>query len=311
MNTAESLTENGCTITCGLKLGLDSLSSQDVEESTALEQKYNLVNQPITFLGSNSNSYENCTIKDKIEELRKKIGEYYFDKENKLIAIPNQIDLPKKPFILDPEETNTDKLNKNNAYIDEDCENKLHLEIIKIARKTNEHAFVMKGFNSGSCLKVEIDKGKSVRSGNKCKCKPKVECTCGKQKIKCTCIKPKYECTCGEAKKKCKCKPKFKCTCGKAENRCKCKAKVECKCSKPKYPELNKSEKILMEILEIEVIEKERLTRCTELFKNMKITKIENSKEMPHEPHSENEEINLNTKKQKVDFSEDNFFYKG
>ena len=180
LDNSESLKESGCT--CGLKLGLETLSSKDVEESTALEQKHKLVNQPITFLGSNSNSHENCTIKDKIEELRDKIGEYYFDKENKLIAIPNQIDLPKKPFILNPEETDKKKQNLNRAYIDEDCENKLHLEIIKVARKMKEHVFVMKGFHSEDCLRSEMAKGKTVRSNNKCQCKAKIKCTCGKAK---------------------------------------------------------------------------------------------------------------------------------
>ena len=178
METSESLNENGYS--CGLKLGIEALSSKDIEESTAMEQKHKIINQPIIFLSSNSNFQENCTIKDKIEELRDKIGEYYFDKENKLIAIPNQINLPQEPFILDPEETDKKKKNKNNSYIDEECENRLHLGIIGVARKMNEHMFVMKGFHSEDCLKVEIDKGKSVRSNDKCKCKVKDKCSCGK-----------------------------------------------------------------------------------------------------------------------------------
>ena len=180
LNTLESLKESG--FTCGLNLGLETLSSKDVEESIALEQKHQLVNQPITFQGSNSNSHENFTIKDKIDELRGKIGEYYFDKENKLIAIPNQIGLPKKTFILNPDETDKKKQNLDRIYIDEDCENKLHLEIIKVARKMKEHVFVMKGFHSEDCLRSEMEKGKSVRSNNKCQCKAKFECTCGKAK---------------------------------------------------------------------------------------------------------------------------------
>ena len=154
---------------------------KDVEESTALEQNHNLVSQPITFQGS-CNSLENSTIKNKIDELRVKIGEYYFDKNNKLIAIPNQINLPNKPFILNPEETDKRKKRVNEAYIDEDCENKFHLEIVKVARNMNEHAFVMKGFHSENCLKVKIQKAKSMRTEAKCTCKAKDECTCGKEK---------------------------------------------------------------------------------------------------------------------------------
>ena len=149
-----------------------------------MEQKHILVNQPITFIGSNSNSNENCTIKDKLDELRDKIGEYYFEKENnKLISIPNQIDLPKNPFLLNPEETDKKKQNVNRAYIDEDYENKLHLEIIKVARKMNEHIFVMKGFHSEDCLRAEMEKGKSVRSNNKCQCKKRKSVHVVKQTI--------------------------------------------------------------------------------------------------------------------------------
>ena len=253
LDNSESLKKSGCT--CGLKLGLETLSSKDVEESTALEQKHKLVNQPITFLGSNSNSRENCTIKDKIDELRDKIGEYYFDKENKLIAIPNQIDLPKKPFILNPEETDKKKQNLNRAYIDEDCENKLHLEIIKVARKMNEHVFVMKGFHSEDCLRSEMAKGKTVRSNNKCQCKAKIECTCGKAK----------------------------------------------------YPELNDNEKNVMEILDLKVMEKEKLESCTKMLTNMKITKTKNSKELYNESISETVEITS----KKVDCPDVIFLKKG
>ena len=256
MDTSESLNENGCS--CGLKLGIEALSSKDIEESTAMEQKHQLVSQPISFLSSNSNSRENCTIKDKIDELRDKIGEYYFDKKNKLIAIPNQINLPQEPFILDPEETDKKKMNKNNSYIDEECENRLHLGIIGGARKMKEHVFVMKGFHSEDCLKLEIDKGKSVRSNNKCTCKVNDECSCGKAK----------------------------------------------------YPEFNDNEKNVMDILDIEVIEKESLEKCTKLFEDMIIADTENLKDMNNVSISDTDKICSNLKRPKVDCPDVIFFKK-
>ena len=42
---------------------------------------------------------------------------------------------------------------------------------------------------------------------------------------------------------------------------------------------MNDNEKNVMDILDIEVIDEERLERCTEIFKNMNITGTENLKQ--------------------------------
>ena len=67
--------------------------------------------------------------KDKIFELKERVAEFYFEKESKLIAIPNQITLPKKPHILEKDETDDKKKNINSVYIDKYYEDTLHLAI--------------------------------------------------------------------------------------------------------------------------------------------------------------------------------------
>ena len=173
--------ENQAECSCGLTLGVDELSVQDVLNSQEQERKHELVNQAIHFLGA-CNSSEKCSIKEKINSLKNSIREYYFAKENKLIAIPNQIALPKNPNILIPEETDTKKQSTNSISIDKYCEDVLHLAIINTLRKLDYHSFVMNGFQSGDCLQAKIDKGKQLRKDLQCNCKHKTECKCGKPK---------------------------------------------------------------------------------------------------------------------------------
>ena len=98
----------GCP--CGLNLGAEQLSTQDVKDSQ------HLINHAIDFQGPCGTS-ERTLIQTKIEELKQRIGEYYFDKDNKLIAIPNQIALPKIPHIIDPEVTSSSIRKRDNIFI--------------------------------------------------------------------------------------------------------------------------------------------------------------------------------------------------
>ena len=75
---------------CGLNLGVVQLSTQEVKDFQFL------INQPIDFQGP-GNTYERTLIRTKLEELKDRIKEYYFDTDDKLIAIPNQIPNPKHP----------------------------------------------------------------------------------------------------------------------------------------------------------------------------------------------------------------------
>ena len=165
--------KNSYSCNCDLKLGVDEISTQDLENS----KKHKLANEAILFLGA-SNSLERCKIENKINEIRNKIGEFYFSKENKLIAIPNQIPLPKKPLTLDPDETDDKKVKKNNIYIDQYYEDILHQSIINKLNKDKVHSFVMRGFHSGDCMKAKLEKSKNLRKEQQCKCKTGKVCTC-------------------------------------------------------------------------------------------------------------------------------------
>ena len=170
--------ETACS--CGLKLGVDDLSTKGVIGS---DKKYKILMESIHFLGQ-CNSSEKCTIQSKIDEIKERISEYYFEKEAKLIAIPNQIKPPKKLLIIDADETDVKKRKANAKYMDKFYEDTLHQTIIKALREMKLHGFIMEGFQSEDCLKAKLEKGKQLRKEMQCKCKsePDTECTCGKVK---------------------------------------------------------------------------------------------------------------------------------
>ena len=170
--------ETACS--CRLKLGFDDISTQGGKDS---DKKYKILMESIHFLGK-SNSSEKCTIQSKIDEIKERISEYYFEKEAKLIAIPNQIKPPKKLLIIDADETDVKKRKANAKYMDKFYEDTLHQTIIKALREMKLHGFIMEGFQSEDCLKAKLEKGKQLRKENQCNCKSKAntECTCGKVK---------------------------------------------------------------------------------------------------------------------------------
>ena len=145
---------------CKLELGCRQISTQELLSSQELERKCKLVDETINFLGP-ANTHEQCTIMEKINEIREKCGKYYFDKDNRIIAIPNMIGLPKKPFIL---EGNTKT--KQNIFLDKHCEDLLHQNLIIALRNLQFKAFIMQGFQSGDVLKVKLEKAKKLRSKN-------------------------------------------------------------------------------------------------------------------------------------------------
>ena len=221
---------------CGLNLGVEQLSTQDVKDSQ------HLINHAIDFQGRCGTS-ERTMIKTKIEELKQRIGEYYFDKDNKLIAIPNKITLPKNPHIIDPEETSTSIRKRDNIYIDKNCEDRLHQSIIKAARELKLQAFVFEGFQSKDCIKAKLESGKNLRQDKQCRCKPKNVCDCGKVR----------------------------------------------------YPDLNRHENDVMELLDIKKLDDEEIDNCCQLLKALKIKEIK-KKDTDGEPSK--------AKKQKVEKSE-------
>ena len=162
-----------CSCSCGLNFGVDKLSAQDILNSHEVERKYKLVNQTIHFHGGKENP-EICLIKEQIDQIKDRVKEFYYEKESKLIVIPNQIQLPKKPLIIHPE--------KDDKFKNDYLEYMLHQEVINAVRRNKNHAFVYQGFNSGDCLRLKSEKGNLLRKENECKCKASIECKCGKLK---------------------------------------------------------------------------------------------------------------------------------
>ena len=166
-----------------MNLGVEQLSTHDVLNSYELEKKYRLVNQAIHFHGP-CDTTESCTIKKKIDELKDKIAEYYFDPQSRVIAIPNQIldDTVFHKKIFDQKQTDKKRQIKISIENDKYYEDLLHLTIINTLQKLDSDGFVMEGFHSGACLQAKLKLGKQLRKDSQCNCKANEECECGKPK---------------------------------------------------------------------------------------------------------------------------------
>ena len=166
---------------CNLKLGLEQISSHDIHTTTEIERKYKLVNQAIHFHGP-CGSTKKCTIKDKINELKARLGDYFFNQNNRLIAITNQIVIsPVEPVVLDTKEANEKRkkryAHENDAYY----EDILHQAIINTLKESGSDGSVMEGFYSWACLGAKLELGKQERKGSQCQCK--TDCNCKKEKF--------------------------------------------------------------------------------------------------------------------------------
>ena len=150
--------ENNHNKSCEFGLGQDYLTTHDVQNSEQFRNKYNLVKETIYCLDS-GNTGQTCTISDKINEFKDKIGEYYFNKNEKVIAIPNQMEVPKQPRILKVSGTKKE----NDKFLDEFHESKLHNQIVIAVKNLDLEAFVLKGFQSQDCFKAKLEKGKKCR----------------------------------------------------------------------------------------------------------------------------------------------------
>ena len=141
--------------TCSLKLGVYPLSTLESQYNNVLEK---IENMTINFHGP-AGSNEQLKVKEKIDEIKEKIAEYYFDKNCQVIAIPNNWTLPKEPSVIglpDREAQEKDFLNKH-------CEELFHHEIVKYAREKRRESIVVNGFQSQDCLKLLSDKAKKSR----------------------------------------------------------------------------------------------------------------------------------------------------
>ena len=137
---------------CSLKLGIHQINTQHKENNNILEE---VGNQNIDFLGP-ANSFERTKIQNKIDELKDQISEYYYDKKSKVIALPNLTLLPQSPRVL-----GNSKMDLH--YVNQNCEEILHQQIVATARKLKLECFIMMGFQSEDCLKFLYEQASKAR----------------------------------------------------------------------------------------------------------------------------------------------------
>ena len=90
--------------------------------------------------------------------------------------------MPVQPTNLDPNESEEKRLKRYAIENDKYYEDILHLAITTALNKSKTDGFVMVGFQSNECLQAKLELGKHLRKECQCKCKPNLECTCGKLK---------------------------------------------------------------------------------------------------------------------------------
>ncbi len=101
--------------------------------------------------------------KEKIEEIKKKVRDYYYDPDCKVIAITNHYVTPKKPTVLGKKGNE----NKDVQILDKHCEEYLHHQLVDTALKSKIESFIMLGFESGCCIQQLVNKGKDMRARGK------------------------------------------------------------------------------------------------------------------------------------------------
>ena len=144
--------------TCKLKFGIYPLKCENSNEIPFEE----IANDSIDFLGP-ANSTEKVKVLQKINEIKKDIADYYMDPDCKIIALPNQRVLPKKPSALGV--TGNEKHDRR--FLDQNAEELLHEQIVASVKELKKESFVMMGFQSQDCLKFKILQAKTSRGKNK------------------------------------------------------------------------------------------------------------------------------------------------
>ena len=152
-NEMESTDPSICT--CGFQLGFFPLSSQDSQTSNLAEE---LSKMSINFHGPAGDN-QRLLAKEKIEEIKQKVADYYYDPECKVIAIPNHFVTPKKPTVLGK----VGKEKQDAQILDKYLEECLHHELVNAARNSNLETFIINSFQSGDCIQQIVKKGKDTR----------------------------------------------------------------------------------------------------------------------------------------------------
>ena len=156
-NPIEKLETSDSPCTCSLKLGIYPLTTHKSEFSKVLDD---IENMEINFHGP-AGSNEQLLVKRKINEIKEKIAEYYYDKNCKVVAIPNNWTIPKNPSVIGIPSSYADE-----DFLNKHCEELLHHEFVRYAREKKKECLVINGFNSHDCLKDLLKKAKNSRGKN-------------------------------------------------------------------------------------------------------------------------------------------------
>ena len=132
-----------------------TLKSQD-SQSLNLAKEFSEMS--INFHGA-AGENQRIKAKEKIEEIKKQVADYYYDPECKVIAIPNHYVSPKKPTVLGKKGNE----NKDIQILDKHCEEHLHHQLVDTAIKSKIESFLMLGFQASDCIHQLVKKGKDTR----------------------------------------------------------------------------------------------------------------------------------------------------
>ena len=156
-NTKDGITK----IPCKLKLGICQLFEQDANSALGNEENLKRCHQKIDFIRS-ANAYEETTIQEKIDEIKKAYSNNSIYKDLEIIGIPSCVLLPDSPAIL----TNEDHMSKIKIkeYLDKNLEDILHQQILGAVEALKFPALVIQGFRSDNVLGFSIDQAKNQRT---------------------------------------------------------------------------------------------------------------------------------------------------
>ena len=135
---------------CGLEFGVFSLSKTDSQTSSK---------EPFTNFHGPAGKYNLIKGKEKAEELKKKVSNYFSDPDCKVIAIPYYPVIPEKPTVVGKEGRKT----QDAQLLDNLYEQLLHHGLVQAARKSKIECLIINNFQGGDCVQQLIKKGKDTR----------------------------------------------------------------------------------------------------------------------------------------------------
>ena len=141
---------------CGLEFGVFSLSKTDSQTSLLNKEQF------INFHGP-AGKCNLIKVKEKAEEIKKNVSNYYLDPDCKVIAIPYYPVIPEKPTVVGKEGRET----QDAQLLDNLYEQLLHHGLVQAARNSKIECLIINNFQAGDCVQQLIKKGKDTRQKDK------------------------------------------------------------------------------------------------------------------------------------------------